>query len=188
MLTSNLALDLRNPLCSIQDPTQSIARNALLVSIDVERIDLILRETQRMTPVLDKFRAVTCPLSGLSRALVVLKEMPRTVGMTLQEGLRAKPSAPRTILITADGSEQHAVHATKLGAYDDSSKPFDVEEVIEAVERAVACVRTDQENELLRAGPLLSKYRSSRSTECKASNGCQRQCASGQECRVRGRS
>jgi len=85
-------------------------------------------------------------------------QMPRMDGMTLLERFRAKPHAPRTILITAHGSERHAVQAMKLGAYDYFSKPFDVDEVIGVVERAVASVRTDQENEQLRADLLLSKH------------------------------
>ena len=85
-------------------------------------------------------------------------QMPRLDGMKLLERLRANPPAPRTILITAHGSERHAVQAMKLGAFDYFSKPFDVDEVMGVVERAVASVRADQENEQLRAELLLSRH------------------------------
>ena len=84
-------------------------------------------------------------------------KMPRMDGMTLLDKLRCTPASPRAILITAHGSERHAVQAMKLGAVDYFTKPFDVDEVMCVVERVVASVRADQENERLRAELLLSK-------------------------------
>jgi two-component system response regulator HydG len=46
----------------------------------------------------------------------------------------------------------------KLGAYDYLTKPFDADAVLKVVERAVASVRRDQENEQLRAELLLSRH------------------------------
>ena len=85
-------------------------------------------------------------------------QMPRLDGMKMLEALKAEPFSPKTILITAHGSERHAVQAMKLGAFDYFSKPFDVDEVMGVVERAVASVRADEENEQLRAEVLLSRY------------------------------
>ncbi|HNS98238.1 MAG TPA: sigma-54 dependent transcriptional regulator [Polyangiaceae bacterium] len=85
-------------------------------------------------------------------------QMPRLDGLQLLERLQAAPPAPKTILLTAHGSERHAVRAMKLGAFDYFSKPFDTEEVLGVVERAVASVRAEQENEQLRAELLLSRH------------------------------
>jgi len=85
-------------------------------------------------------------------------QMPRMDGMKLLERLQACPPSPKTILLTAHGSERHAVQAMKLGAYDYFSKPFDTDEVLGVVERAVASVRAEQENEQLRAELLLARH------------------------------
>ncbi len=85
-------------------------------------------------------------------------QMPRLNGMQLLERLRATLPAPKTILLTAHGSERHAVQAMKLGAYDYFSKPFDTDEVLEVVDRAVGSVRAEMENEQLRAELLLARH------------------------------
>ncbi len=84
--------------------------------------------------------------------------MPRVDGMTLLERLSSIPQAPKTIVLTAHGSERHAVQAVKLGAYDYFAKPFDTDQVLQVIERAVASIRRDEENEELRAELLLSRH------------------------------
>lgn len=84
--------------------------------------------------------------------------MPRVDGMKLLERLKEVPHPPRTIMITAHGSERHAVNAIKAGATDYFSKPFDADQVLHVVERAVASVRRDAENEQLRAELALSRH------------------------------
>jgi two-component system response regulator HydG len=75
--------------------------------------------------------------------------MPRLDGMELLRRLRELPRAPRLILMTAHGSERHAVEAMKLGALDYFRKPFDVDEVLAVVQRALASLRLLSENERL---------------------------------------
>jgi len=77
-----------------------MARHPLLGSIDIERIDLILRETQRLTAVLDRFRGFTRPLSGLSRTLVVLTEVASNV-VSLHEGFAASRGVVLTLRAAA---------------------------------------------------------------------------------------
>ncbi|MBI5532347.1 MAG: sigma-54-dependent Fis family transcriptional regulator [Deltaproteobacteria bacterium] len=84
--------------------------------------------------------------------------MPNLDGMKLLERLKAIPQAPKVIMLTAHGSERHAVQAIKLGACDYFSKPFDADQVMRVVERAVAAVRMQEENEQLRAELLLSRH------------------------------
>jgi DNA-binding NtrC family response regulator len=84
--------------------------------------------------------------------------MPRLDGMGLLARLAELPGAPRAIVLTAHGSERHAVEAMKLGAYDYFAKPFDADLVLKVVERAVAAVRRDAENEQLRAELALARH------------------------------
>lgn len=84
--------------------------------------------------------------------------MPGMDGMQLLEQICKLPSPPRTILITAHGSERHAVEAIKRGAYDYFSKPFEIDSVVRVIERAVSSVRADLENERLRAELHLSRH------------------------------
>ncbi|MFB1485338.1 sigma-54-dependent transcriptional regulator [Corallococcus sp. RDP092CA] len=75
--------------------------------------------------------------------------MPRMDGMELLRRVHARPRAPRVILITAHGSERHAVEAMKLGALDYFRKPFDVDDVLAVVRRALGMVHLEAENERL---------------------------------------
>jgi len=79
--------------------------------------------------------------------------MPRVDGLELLRKVAQRPNAPRMVLITAHGSERHAVEAMKLGAYDYFRKPFEMEELLAVVRRAVEAVRLTEENERL-AGEL----------------------------------
>jgi two-component system response regulator HydG len=76
--------------------------------------------------------------------------MPRLDGMELLRRAQELAPPPRIILLTAHGSERHAVEAIKLGALDYFRKPFDVEEVLTVVRRAVATLALERENEQLR--------------------------------------
>src|SRR5262249_54965174 len=75
--------------------------------------------------------------------------MPKMDGLELLKRLQSTPSAPKLILITAHGSERNAVEAIKLGAHDYFRKPFEMEELLAVVRRAVGTVRLEAENERL---------------------------------------
>ncbi len=97
---------------------------------------------------------------GRERADLVITDlrMPNLDGMKLLGQIRTLSDPPKVIVLTAHGSERHAVEAMKLGAYDYFAKPFDADVVLGGVERAVASVRREQENEQLRAELLLSRH------------------------------
>ncbi|MDO8596193.1 MAG: response regulator, partial [Sulfuricaulis sp.] len=68
-------------------------------------------------------------------------KMPGLSGLELVEQLHAtRPKLP-IILMTAFGTTETAIEATKLGAYDYLLKPFDMAELLGLVEKAVACNR-----------------------------------------------
>jgi two-component system response regulator HydG len=76
--------------------------------------------------------------------------MPRVDGMEFLRRTQALVPVPRVILLTAHGSERHAVEAMKLGALDYFRKPFEVEEVLKVVRRSIATLKLERENEQLR--------------------------------------
>ena len=91
-------------------------------------------------------------------ALVVTDlRMPRMDGMELLRRLAARAPAPRVVVITAHGSERQAVEAIKAGAYDYFRKPFEVDELLGAVRRAVEALRLAAENERLSGELALSR-------------------------------
>jgi nitrogen regulation protein NR(I) len=68
-------------------------------------------------------------------------KMPGLSGLELVERLHAvKPKLP-IILMTAFGTTETAIEATKLGAYDYLLKPFDMAELLDLVAKSVACNR-----------------------------------------------
>ncbi|HEY8206683.1 MAG TPA: sigma-54 dependent transcriptional regulator [Myxococcaceae bacterium] len=75
--------------------------------------------------------------------------MPRMDGLELLRRVQALRPAPRVILVTGHGSERHAVEAIKLGALDYFRKPFENDEVMAVVQRALGTVRLEAENERL---------------------------------------
>ena len=68
-------------------------------------------------------------------------KMPGLSGLELVEQLHgAKPKLP-IILMTAFGTAETAIEATKLGAYDYLLKPFNMAELLDLIAKAVACNR-----------------------------------------------
>ena len=84
--------------------------------------------------------------------------MPGIDGIQLLRRIRERPKAPRVILITAHGSERHAVEAMKLGAYDYFRKPFEIDELLAVVQRAVESIRLTNENERLASEANLARF------------------------------
>jgi DNA-binding NtrC family response regulator len=78
-------------------------------------------------------------------------------GMELLRRLAARSPAPRVVVITAHGSERQAVEAMKAGAYDYFRKPFETEELLAVVRRAVEAARLAHENERLEGELVLSR-------------------------------
>jgi DNA-binding NtrC family response regulator len=73
-------------------------------------------------------------------------KMPHVGGMEVLEYIRQKDPDVPVIMITGHGTIDSAIEAMKKGAYDYIQKPFEPEEVIFAVERAVDHYRLIRKN------------------------------------------
>jgi DNA-binding NtrC family response regulator len=63
--------------------------------------------------------------------------MPRANGMWLLREIRDRELSCRVIVVTGHGSVKEAVEAMKLGAFDFLTKPFDPQQLIVLVDRAL---------------------------------------------------
>jgi two-component system, NtrC family, response regulator HydG len=84
-------------------------------------------------------------------------QMPRTDGLELLKKVRQRAAPPKVIVITAHGSERHAVEAIQAGAFDYFKKPFEIEEMMAVVRRATESVRLNAEVERLSGELNLSR-------------------------------
>jgi DNA-binding NtrC family response regulator len=100
-------------------------------------------EAEDGAAALARFEASPVPL------VIADLRMPRMDGMELLRRLVARAPAPRVVLITAHGSERQAVKAMKAGAWDYFRKPFENDELLAVVRRALEAVRLASENERL---------------------------------------
>ncbi|HVK06631.1 MAG TPA: sigma-54 dependent transcriptional regulator [Armatimonadaceae bacterium] len=66
--------------------------------------------------------------------------MPDLNGLEVLEAVRRQHPGLRTLLISGHGTVRSAVEAMRLGAFDFLTKPFDVEQVRETVQRAMKAV------------------------------------------------
>ncbi len=82
--------------------------------------------------------------------------MPKLDGLGLLERVQRLPEPrPHVILVTAHGNERLAVEAIKRGAYDYFKKPFELDDVLNVVRRALGTVRLTAENSRLQSDVTL---------------------------------
>ncbi len=117
----------------------------------LESQGLEVEEAADGAEALARFQAAPCSL------VITDLRMPGLDGMELLRRLGALSPRPRVVVITAHGSERQAVEAMKAGAYDYFRKPFETEELVSVVQRAVEAVRLTAENERLAGELALSR-------------------------------
>ena len=69
-------------------------------------------------------------------------------GLFWLERLKSLPAPPAIVVITAFGDVEIAVKAMKLGAEDFITKPWDNDQLIEKLKKAIAKNRQDRENKM----------------------------------------
>jgi DNA-binding NtrC family response regulator len=105
----------------------------------------------RVVVVADGEAALHAVAQSRPDAVVTDMRMPAMTGIELLEKLRAIDDEVPVILMTAFGTIETAVKAMKIGAFDYLTKPFEGDELIIAVKRAVEHRRLTRENAVLRA-------------------------------------
>jgi two-component system, NtrC family, response regulator HydG len=130
--------------------------NTVLVVDDKE----MLRDSVSQTLQRAGFAVITAPdgpsaLEVIARkrpdAVVTDLKMPGMDGITLVEQARAIDDALPIVVMTAYGTVDTAVQAIKTGAFDYITKPFEGDELLVAVKRAIEHARLVRENAVLRS-------------------------------------
>jgi len=98
----------------------------------------------------DATAALACIAQQRPEAVVTDMRMPGMSGVELVEQIRRIDEDLPVILMTAFGSIDTAVRAMRLGAFDYLTKPFEGDELIIAVKRAIEHRGVVQENSILR--------------------------------------
>ncbi len=88
-------------------------------------------------PLLARSGAEALELLERADAVVTDFSMPEMDGLELLRAVRERDEGLPVILLTAHGSERLAVRAIKAGAYEYVTKPFDVDEMVLALARAL---------------------------------------------------
>jgi two-component system response regulator AtoC len=88
-------------------------------------------------PILARSGAEALELVDRADAVVTDFSMPGMDGMELLRSLHERDESLPVILLTAHGSERLAVRAIRSGAYEYVTKPFDVDEMLLALDRAL---------------------------------------------------
>jgi two-component system response regulator HydG len=119
----------------------------------LEHLGLDVTEAADGVEALEKLDA------GLDYNLVVTDiMMPRMDGLELLKKVKQRPSPqPKVIVMTAHGSERHAVEAIKSGAFDYFKKPFELDEMMAVARRATESVRLTAEVEQLKSEATLAR-------------------------------
>jgi DNA-binding NtrC family response regulator len=84
-------------------------------------------------------------------------KMPRVRGLEVLQRVKEERTEVPVIIVTAHGSVQTAIEAMQQGAFDYVEKPFDNDECLALVERALEHTRLARQNRYLRS-QLQSKY------------------------------
>lgn len=140
----------------------------LVVDDRVDNIDFLRQYVlepngYRVTAAVDGGEALRIALRDEVDLVISDLVMPNMNGLELMEELRKAGKEIPTILMTFHGSEETAVNAFRLGARDYIIKPFTVEEMTEAIDRALAEARLRRERDeltrnLLRANRQLEQH------------------------------
>jgi DNA-binding NtrC family response regulator len=134
-------------LASPESTDAAVRREGARGSILIVEDDAAMREMLREALEDDRYAVETAAdgRQGIDRVrkggidLVVSDvKMPDLDGLDLLREVKAVTPSPHVITITAFGSIDTAIRAVKLGAFDYITKPFQVEQLLLSVEKALA--------------------------------------------------
>ena len=115
-------------------------KTILLVDDDRELIDglraLLEKQGYRVIQANDGHQAKTVIYNQRPDLVILDMMMPRMGGYPVLEHFRGKPDTPPIIMITANEGSRHKAYAEYLGVVDYIRKPFAMERLLEAVNKA----------------------------------------------------
>jgi two-component system NtrC family sensor kinase len=121
--------------------------------------DSVLRpEGYRVVTAMDGREAFSKAQAEKPDLIITDLKMPRMSGLEMMTALRKAGNNVPVILTTFYGSEQTAIQAFRLGARDYLVKPYDMEDMLESVERALIEVRLRRETNDLKEGAEVRRH------------------------------
>ena len=126
-------------------------KTILLVDDDRELIDglrtLLEKQGYRVIQANDGHQAKSVIYNQKPDLVILDMMMPRMGGYPVLEHFRGKPEAPPIIMITANEGSRHKAYAEYLGVVDYIRKPFAMERLLEAVNKAFSQTKAEGEEE-----------------------------------------
>jgi DNA-binding response OmpR family regulator len=123
-------------------------KTILLVDDDRELIDglraLLEKQGYRVIQANDGHQAKTVIYNQKPDLVILDMMMPRMGGYPVLEHFRGKPDVPPIIMITANEGSRHKAYAEYLGVVDYIRKPFAMERLLEAVNKAFHRTKKDE--------------------------------------------
>lgn len=116
-----------------------------------DALRMVLKERYETTLVASGDAALDAVAQGHFDVVLLDIIMPGTDGMEALERIKQQPRAPQVVMLTATKTVKTAVQAMKLGAFDYITKPFDVDELLLVVDRAMQTAALSREVEALRS-------------------------------------
>ena len=112
-------------------------------------VRILSREKYRIQTATDGQEGLNVALENPPDLILLDLEMPQMTGMEVIDALSAKDMNIPVILMTSHGSEAIAVELFRKGAKNYLIKPFDPEELLDAIDRALTEVRLRRERDTL---------------------------------------
>lgn len=126
-------------------------KTILLVDDDRELADglraLLEKQGYRVMQASDGHQAKNVIYNQKPDLVILDMMMPRMGGYPVLEHFRDKPDVPPIIMITANEGSRHKAYAEYLGVVDYIRKPFAMERLLEAVNKAFGRKKEDTEEE-----------------------------------------
>jgi FixJ family two-component response regulator len=122
--------DTTRPLIAVVDDDPSFLRS----------VGRLLRSTGYAVATFGTAREFIAALPGIAPTCVVLDvHMPDMTGLELQERLATQGRCPPTVLVTAYDTPQTRERARQAGSFGLLVKPFDKQELLNALAEAMRC-------------------------------------------------
>lgn len=128
---------------------ESSVRDILQDFLEFEGFEVTLAETGEAGLELVLTRPFDVVLTDL--------EMPKMNGIDFLRELEDMNNPPAAIMMTGYGTVESAIEAMKIGAYDYILKPFQIEELVQLIRKALEHKRLEEEN--IRLHEMVALYR-----------------------------